>query len=209
MGPNTAPSQRRPRPCYLSRRLVPSTPARVPRPRRLCPSNNWGPLPGPANAGRDLRPRPLTVSATPPTPGQSSATESSGLLSHCDGTRGGKRDKAAARKVSLLVWLTSVALRTTTHTTMHKPQRCLARFWEERVEVSRVLNTTHHHHQAQPNLPRQGWTTDKLSPPALPHAFGVPNVIFNSFFSSPSSSLPCGLHASRWGEETKLDVWEP
>lgn len=33
------------------------------------------------------------------------------LLSHCDGTRGGKRDKAAARKVSPLVWLTSVALR--------------------------------------------------------------------------------------------------
>lgn len=81
-----------------SRRLVPSTPARVPRPRRLHSSLclslcacvcvwRLSPVPQmPAAIFVLLSPSPL-----------------SGLLSHCDGTRGGKRGKAAARKVSLPV----------------------------------------------------------------------------------------------------------
>lgn len=147
------------------------------------------PLPGPANAGRDLRCLPcacvsLSLSATPP-PSQFS----SGLLSHCDGTRGGKRDKAAARKVSpsLGVWVA---------------WRCCDRptVLVGGGEVKSCLNHACHAAPAQPNLRDKVSTTDKRSLARLPHVFGVSNVIFNIFFFYSPSSL--WLHASHGGNQT-------
>lgn len=182
----------------LSRRLVPSTTARVPRPRRLAPRQFGGPLfqvpqmPAAIFVALPLRPVWCRSLCNPSTPSQ---VQCSGLLSRCDGTRGGKRDKAAARKVSLLVcgWRGVAVI----------AQRCWLGWM--RAQVKSCLNhVCHAVAPAQPNLRDKVSTTDRRYLARLPHVFGVSNVIFNiSFFYSPSSLW---LHASHGGNQTCLRV---
>lgn len=144
--------QRRPRPCNVPQAcsLHPGTGSETPSPALeslpvLSPSllGRGVSLSSPANAGRDLR---LAFPLPPPS-----------LLSHCDGTRGGKRGKAAARKVSLPV-LGGVADQ---------------RRWES-------LN---HEHTGTAQSPRQALGQLHAGFACLPHVFELLNVIFNIFLS--------------------------
>lgn len=150
------------------------------------------PLPGPANAGRDLRCLPcacvsLSLSATPPTLLPVSSVQVSFPTATAHGAENVTRLQLGKFRPPGCVWVA---------------WRCCDRptVLVGGGEVKSCLNHACHAAPAQPNLRDKVSTTDKRSLARLPHVFGVSNVIFNIFFFYSPSSL--WLHASHGGNQT-------